>query len=200
MLQIVLASQSPRRRDLLERSGFDHRVQSVKVSEIIEQNLNPVKLASHLATQKAEACLNEHKLLNQKGFLILGADTLVALNGKNLGKPESEAEAFEFLDLLSGKIHQVVTAFCLIETESGRKIVSHDETLVEFRKLSEQEIREYIATGEPMDKAGAYAIQGLGNKLVKEFKGSWSNVVGLPMEKLERVLKEEGLNVRRRQS
>lgn len=198
MLQIVLASQSPRRRDLLERSGYDFRVQPVKVSEIIEQNLNPVALASHLATIKAEAGFSEANLLKAKGFLILGADTLVALDDKNIGKPASEEEAFEFLDLLSGKIHRVVTAFCLIDTESGRKVIDHDETFVEFNTLSENEIKNYIKTGEPMDKAGAYAIQGLGSQFVKSYRGSWSNVVGLPLEKLEAVLKREGFDVHRK--
>lgn len=200
MFQIVLASQSPRRRDLLERSGYDFRVQPVKVSEIIEQNLNPVELASQLATLKAEACLSEAKLLKTKGFLILGTDTLVALENKNLGKPDSVEKAYEFLDLLSGQTHRVITAFCLIESETGRKVVDYDETLVEFRELSEDEIRTYIQSGEPMDKAGAYAIQGLGGRFVKSYRGSWSNVVGLPMEKLDAVLVREGLNVRRKSS
>lgn len=200
MLQIVLASQSPRRRDLLERSGYDFRVQPVKVSEIIEQNLNPADLASQLATLKAEATLSQAKLLKTQGFLILGADTLVALGDRNLGKPDSVEKAYEFLDLLSGQTHRVITAFCLIETETGRKVVEYDETFVEFKKLSEDEIWTYIRSGEPMDKAGAYAIQGLGGQFVKSYQGSWSNVVGLPMEKLEAVLKREGFDVRRKTS
>ncbi len=197
MFELVLASQSPRRRDLLKRSGFHFRVQPVKVSEIIEQNLNPQDLASHLATLKARAGLSESKLAETGGFLILGADTVVAYGGKNLGKPQTKQEACEFLDLLSGKTHQVITAFCLIESASKREIVDYAETLVEFHPLSETEIWEYIETGEPMDKAGAYAIQGLGGKFVKSYRGSWSNVVGLPMEKLEEVFVREGFDVRR---
>lgn len=198
MLQIVLASQSPRRRDLLAESGYDFRVQPVKVSEIIEQNLNPVDLASQLATQKARACLSEYNLLNTKGFLILGGDTLVAYGDKNLGKPKSEAEAAQFLDLLSGRIHRVITALCLILTESGREVILWDETLVEFKNLSSQEIEDYVASGEPMDKAGAYGIQGAAKSFVQSVKGSWSNVVGLPLEKLDEVLKREGFHVRRK--
>lgn len=198
MLKIVLASQSPRRRDLLERSGYDFQVQPVKVSEIIEQNLNPVVLASQLATQKAEACLNENNLLKSKGFLILGGDTVVALGEQNLGKPSSPEEAIQILDLLSEHVHQVITAFCLIECETGRRVVDHDLTFVEFRKLSSLEIQEYVKSGEPMDKAGAYGIQGEGRHFVKTHTGSWSNVVGLPMEKLEEVLKREGFQVGRK--
>lgn len=198
MFTLVLASQSPRRRELLDGAGFDFRVQSVKVSENIEQNLNPAVLASQLATDKARAGYADLKDSESRDFLVLGADTVVAYGDKNLGKPTTAAEAFEFLDLLSGRTHRVITGFCLIDGTTGREVVAHDETMVQFRELGAQEIRDYIATGEPMDKAGAYAIQGEGGKFVKAFSGSKSNVIGLCMEKLEEVLEREGWNVRRK--
>jgi len=200
MYVLVLASQSPRRRDLLERAGFEFWVQSVKVSEIIEQNLNPEDLASHLATKKARAAVQVLKPLKTEGNLILAADTVVALDDKNLGKPESAEEAVQFLDLLSGREHRVITAFCLVDPISGKEVGAFDRTFVEFKKLTEGEIRTYVQSGEPMDKAGAYAIQGEGRHFVKEYRGSWSNVVGLPMEKLEEVLRREGFDVRRRKT
>ena len=198
MYKLVLASQSPRRRDLLMRAGYEIRVQSVKVSEIIEQNLNPTEAVSHLATKKAQAAFDQYNYLNLKDFLVIGADTLVAFGDKILGKPESEAEAAQFLDLLSGQTHQVLTGFCIIEGGTGRKVVEVDQTLVQFKKLSPHEIKAYIKTGEPMDKAGAYGIQGLGGEFVESYRGSWTNVVGLPMEKFESVLKREGWNVHSR--
>lgn len=196
-MKIVLASQSPRRRELLTQAGFEFRVQSVKVSEIIEQNLNPARVASHIATQKAEACFEAYNYKNLQGFLILGADTVVAVGDQILGKPETKEEAVHFLDLLSGRSHQVITGFCLIESGSGRKHVHWDETLVQFKKLSQEEIRKYVNSDEPYDKAGGYGIQGTAQNFVSGIQGSWTNVVGLPMEKLEEVIREEAWDVDR---
>lgn len=152
---------------------------------------------SHLATVKARAAIEQNKELKQQGFLLLTADTLVFYEGKHLGKPENPDEAMRFLRLLSGKMHSVMSGFCLWETGATNFYTESVETLVEFRSLSEEEIRAYVATGEPLDKAGAYGIQGEGGKFVSSFKGSKSNVVGLPMERLESALKENGWNVRR---
>ncbi|HAG92159.1 MAG TPA: septum formation protein Maf [Bdellovibrionales bacterium] len=196
-MKIVLASQSPRRRELLTQAGFEFRVQSVKVSEIIEQNLNPARVASHLATQKAEACFEAYNYKNLQGFLILGADTVVAVGDQILGKPETKEEAVHFLDLLSGRSHQVITGFCLIESGSGQKHVHWDETLVQFKKLSQEEIQSYVNSDEPYDKAGGYGIQGTAQNFVTGIQGSWTNVVGLPMEKMEEVIREEAWDVDR---
>jgi septum formation protein len=121
----------------------------------------------------------------------LSADTIVVLNGEILGKPVDEAEAVKFLKSLSATRHEVITGICLVDV-SGKTIVESETTQVEFRALSDKEISEYVATGEPMDKAGAYGIQGGGGKFVKGYVGSISNVVGLPIEKLQQVLKENG--------
>lgn len=198
MLEIVLASQSPRRRELLEKAGFEIRVSPVKVSEIINENLNPEENASQIATAKVRACLDQHKHLNSKGFLILGADTMVVLGDQILGKPESDDQAREFLRRLSSNTHSVISGLALHDTSSTKVWSGAVTTQVRFHKLSEEEIENYILTGEPMDKAGAYGIQGEGGKFVAAYDGSWSNVVGLPMERLEQVLKENGWSVRRR--
>jgi septum formation protein len=201
MLKLVLASQSPRRRELLTSAGYEFTVSLVKVSEIFDENLNPTEVASHLATVKATACVRQHKELNSPEFLILAADTIVLLGEQILGKPKNPAQAREFLRLLSGKTHRVITGLALLWSGSGAKpwTVS-DATEVSFRVLSDEEIAAYVATGEPMDKAGAYAIQGGARKFVSSFRGSWSNVVGLPLEQLEKALQENGWIVSRRTS
>jgi septum formation protein len=198
LLELALASQSPRRRELLENAGFGFRLFPVKVSEIFDENLNPEQVVSHLATIKARAAIEQNKELKSPGFLLLTADTLVFFEGRPLGKPENPDEAMRFLRSLSGRTHSVMSGFCLWETGSTNFFTASAQTLVEFRQLSEQEIRDYVATGEPLDKAGAYGIQGGGGKFVSTITGSWSNVVGLPMERLEIAIKENGWNVRRR--
>ncbi len=193
----VLASQSPRRIELLNNAGFQFHHHPVKVSEITDEKLKPEENASQIATDKAKACLAQHKQLKTGDFLILAADTIVALGGQMLGKPESASEAASFLRLLSGKTHRVISGLALLETRSEKLWQGYAATEVLFHSLTDAQISTYIDSGEPFDKAGGYAIQGLGAKLVASFKGSWSNVVGLPMELLERALTENGWNVRR---
>jgi septum formation protein len=124
--------------------------------------------------------------------LILAADTIVVLGDQILGKPDSAAQAHDFLRQLSAKTHQVMTGMTLLKSGSSESWSGVDTTAVGFRKLSEAEILEYVASGEPMDKAGAYGIQGAAKKFVSSISGSWSNVVGLPLERLEKVLSEKG--------
>lgn len=197
MLMFVLASQSPRRIALLNNAGFQFHHHPVKVSEIFDEKLKPEGNASHLATIKAEACVEQHKHLKSGDYLILAADTIVALGDQMFAKPDSATEAAEFLRRLSGKTHRVITGLALLEIRSGKLWKGSDTTEVEFHSLSEKQISDYVASGEPLDKAGGYAIQGLGSKLVASTRGSWSNVVGLPMELLEKALCENGWNVRR---
>jgi septum formation protein len=147
---------------------------------------------------KAEACVQKHKELKRQGFLVLGADTIVVLGSRIFGKPQNKSQACEFLRALASKTHSVISGFTLWETGSTKLWSGAVETRVTFRDLHEEEIQSYVAGGEPMDKAGAYAIQGEGRKFVSSFSGSWSNVVGLPLERLEEVLRENGWNVRRR--
>jgi len=198
MLEIALASQSPRRRELLLSAGYEFRVFPVKVSEIFDENLTPEAVVSHLATIKGRAAVDLYNSLKSPGFLVLSADTIVVHDGQVLGKPENSTQAKSFLRSLSGKMHSVMSAITLFESGSTKVWTGHAETRVQFRALTEQEIDSYVAGGEPMDKAGAYAIQGEGGKFVSSYSGSWSNVVGLPMELLESSLKENGWHVRRR--
>jgi septum formation protein len=196
-VKLVLASESPRRKDLLQRAGFFFHVFSVKVSENLEKNLTVDEQILTIARRKAEASLKAYKSSKDEPFLILAADTMVILDNVPLGKPENEEQAFEYLSLLSGRAHLVKTAVVLVEgpvTEAERlKLKFHEAietTQVIFRPLGEREIREYISTGEPMDKAGAYGIQGFGGSFVEKYIGAFDNVVGLPIEVTRRLLRE----------
>lgn len=198
MLKLVLASQSPRRRDLLEKAGYEFRVSLVKVSEIFDENLNPEFVASHLATIKAQAARDTDNSLKQEGFLVLGADTIVVSGVQILGKPENPQQAVQFLRQLSGGAHRVMTGLALLKSGPRPELWSGTEiTQVQFRTLSDVEIQDYVNTGEPMDKAGAYAIQGGAKDFVSSISGSWSNVVGLPLELLQKILLEKGWSVDR---
>ncbi len=188
--ELYLASESPRRRELLEQAGYKFQVDSVKLSEIINKNLNPTEAIMALAREKAEAFVTQHKHLESQRILVLAADTMVIFENRFLGKPVNLEEAREFLDLMSGKTHSVITGFCLYDFSSNKLVLDYDETLVAFKSLTPLDIERYLDTGEPLGKAGAYAIQGEGKNLVASYQGSWSNVVGLPLEKLEKVVKE----------
>jgi septum formation protein len=197
MYQLILASESPRRRQLLQTSGFVFDVHPVKVSEIPDKNLNIDEQILEIAGRKAKAAFSELKAQDLNNFLLLTADTMVVYHNQALGKPANTQEAYEFLKLLSGNTHEVKTGMCLVESLGGQK-ASHIETSrVRFRELSDDEIWTYIQSGEPMDKAGAYAIQGLGGKFVAEFTGDYDNVVGLPVKAFENVLAKMKWTVKR---
>ena len=197
MLELKLVSASPRRKDLLEKEAFKFTVDTVKLSEIVEENLNIGDAIANLARTKAEAYLNEHKHLKSQEVLILTADTMVALGDQVLGKPATNIEAAKMLSSLSGKTHSVITGICLWNLKTDELFSTYDETKVQFKELSEQDIQNYVDSGEPMDKAGAYAIQGLGGEFVVKIEGSYDNVVGLPTELLKKVLHEKGWQVDR---
>lgn len=188
-MKIILASQSPRRKSLLKQMGLDFRVIPSAVSEEIDES-DPIKMVQKLAQAKAQ----EVALLQKEG-LVIGADTIVVFDKQILGKPEDEEDAFHMLSTLSGKEHQVITGVAVIEAATGKVIVAAEKTKVLFEKLTEDTIANYIATKEPMDKAGAYAIQGLGGVLVKRIEGCYFNVVGLPIGKLVQMLREFNIHV-----
>lgn len=196
MYELLLVSQSPRRRDLLTDAGYLFRSDSVKVSEIIDENVNLPEAISKLARYKAQAYLDIHKSLKGQKILVLSADTVVVLDHQVLGKPESVEQACQFLRRMSGREHQVMTGISLISLDDGREYQGTEVSHVVFRDLSDEEIRNYVATGEPMDKAGAYGLQGQGRQLVTEFKGSRTNIIGLPMERLQKVLAEYSWSIR----
>ncbi len=179
---MILASQSPRRRELLSLITEDFRIIPAKGEEILTEKILPENAVLALSEQKADEIFAENK-----GEIIVAADTIVAIDGKILGKPRDEADAFSMLKTLSGRAHEVFTGVCVIFPNSEKKRF-FEETKVEFYPLSDGEIAEYIKTGEPMDKAGAYGIQGKGALLVKRIDGDYYNVMGLPVARLSRVI------------
>lgn len=187
---LVLASASPRRRDLLTQAGFLFQVESIPVEEDRRPGEDPTQLAQRLAREKAEAVFKARAAIqsanraaipsaNDGPLLVLGADTVVVCDAEVLGKPVDDADALRMLRLLAGRTHQVITGVCLI-SPAGMQIAS-ESTWVTLLTLSDDEIRAYVATGEPRDKAGAYAIQGHAARWIPRISGCYSNVVGLPL-------------------
>ena len=188
-MDIILASQSPRRRELLERMGVgDFRIVTPDIDEHMDRDLPPQELVGRISLEKALA------VQAQEGNtpIIIAADTVVALDGAVLGKPADELEAFKMLSTLSGCRHQVYTGMTVLRGEEKHTI--SEETTVTFRELSSEEIHRYIATGEPMDKAGAYGIQGYGALLVEGIQGDYYNVMGLPVCRLGLLLRQLGVD------
>lgn len=187
-MSIILASNSPRRRELLAQIGIrDFQILSPDVDEAVESGLSPARMVEALSLRKARAAAGRAGAED----LILAADTVVALDGRVLGKPRDQEEAFAMLSALSGREHRVYTGVTVLG--GGRAATEHEETAVCFRELAPVEIWGYIATGEPMDKAGAYGIQGVGALLVRGIRGDYCNVVGLPVFRLGRMLARFGV-------
>ncbi len=182
-LPLILASGSPRRKEILATMGLDYTVDISQVDESAQGT--PEEMVLALSWRKAEAVAVRHECA-----LVLAADTLVALDGQVLGKPASKEDALHMLRALSGQWHEVYTGMTLMNTQSGRHISRAECTRVHFVKMQEEEILAYIATGEPMDKAGAYGIQGQGGMYIDRIDGSYSNVVGLPMAALRSMIKD----------
>ncbi len=195
--KLLLVSESPRRREILSNAGFLFGVDTVKISEIIEENVNLREAITRIAQNKSGAYREAHKQLKGQRILLLSADTMVVYDGRALGKPKNSTEAQSFLSLLSGKTHSVITGISVENLATGESVSASDETEVQFREIPTFEIQSYISTGEPMDKAGAYAIQGEGRKFVQNIKGSRLNVVGLPLELFEKILQERRWSVER---
>ena len=194
--RLILASGSPRRRELLRNAGFIFEVVPPEVAEDNPGNDAPAKLVERLALDKAEAVAG--RFHRQDNVVVLGADTVVVVDSTLLGKPASPAEARQMLERLSGRTHEVITGVALVEPETARRTVAHETTRVFFRPLEPQEIEEYVTTGEPLDKAGAYAAQGIGRRFVEHILGSESNVIGLPIEETLSALGDVGFRWRDR--
>ncbi|MBC7421668.1 MAG: septum formation protein Maf [Bdellovibrio sp.] len=193
MKQLILASQSPRRSEILKNAGYQFVSFPVHVSEIPDKNLNLDEQIIDIARRKAEAAKAKALVEGLEG-IILSADTMVCFGSEALGKPETNQIAYDYLKKLSGKKHQVKTAIYLIDLDSG-DVASHIETTdVHFKNITDEEIWSYIATKEPADKAGAYAIQGIGGKFVEKFEGDFNNVVGLPLQALQKLFKLRAWN------
>lgn len=185
-VQLILASSSPRRRQLLELLGLKFEVRSANIDESIQGGETPSAYVERVAMLKAVRVATQ-----MPQALILGADTAVVVDGRVLGKPQSPADARRMLTLLSGRSHAVLTGIALAGTHQSSRIV---ESQIDFRVLSRGEIDWYIRTGEPMDKAGAYGAQGIGSFLIQSVHGSYSNVVGLPLAETLLLLNRAGVS------
>ena len=181
---MILASKSPRRKELLSLITEDFRIIPAVGEEVIPEGTLPPQAVVMLAQQKAREIRAEHS-----DEIIIAADTVVVVDDKILGKPKNEQRAAEMLSMLSGRKHSVLTGVCIIFADGAEKSF-YEQTEVEFFPLTDKQIQRYIATGEPMDKAGAYGIQGKGGLLIKRFEGDYFNVVGLPAARLARELGE----------
>lgn len=190
MKKIILASQSPRRKQLLEQIGLKFEIDPSNYEEDMTLKMTPTKLAEHLSLGKAEDVAKRHG-----DSIIISADTIVAVNEEVFGKPKTPEKAKYMLRKLSGRVHSVITGFTIIDTETNKQIIKSVETKVYFKKLSEKEIDAYIATGEPLDKGGSYAIQGKAALFVKKIEGDYFNIVGLPILAITSELKNLGIEI-----
>jgi septum formation protein len=188
---LILASASPRRRDLLALLGIPFRVQPADIDEVPPDGHSPEEIARTLAREKALAVARR-----QRSGIVIGADTIVVLAGEILGKPQDTQDALAMLRRLNGHEHQVVTGIAVLDVVDGRVVQEQCDavrTRVWFRQVSEEHLRRYVGTGEPMDKAGAYGAQGYGSTLIERIEGCYFNVVGLPVSRLCAMLEEWGI-------
>lgn len=183
----VLASKSPRRKELLKNIGIDAEIMPANVDEDAYKDLPPEKMVTELAMIKANNVARHFR----GNTVVIGADTCVCLNGEVFGKPIDENDARRMLRVLSGNTHEVYTGYCVVNCSDGVSVARCEKTLVTFRTLTEEEIDTYIKTREPMDKAGAYGIQEKGSKFVEKIDGDYFNVVGLPVCALVKLIKSE---------
>lgn len=204
MSQIILASASPRRRELLEQVGVEFEVFPAKGEEVITKK-SPCDVVMELAKQKAEEVASmvlnygeaHTDISTPQDMIVIGADTVVAFDDQILGKPEDEVDAYKMLSMLSGNVHSVYTGVAIVFMDrSGRtgEYVFYEKTDVSMYEMSKAEIQRYIKTGEPMDKAGSYGIQGVCAIHIKEIKGDYNNVVGLPVARLYQELQRLGID------
>lgn len=189
-IKIILASTSPRRQELFGKLRLPFTIEASDYEEDMTLKMPPLKLAKTLSYGKALAVAKKH----QSG-IVIGADTFVVFGDHLLGKPKSEFEARKMLEKLSGKRVDILTGLAVINVASGKKVSTTDITKVYIKKLSKREINNYIASGEPMDKAGAFAIQGLGAVIIRKIEGSFMSAMGLPLFALAKELKKMGIDV-----
>ena len=188
--RIVLASTSPRRHELARTMGLDFEVMPSSYEENMSLRLKPKDLVMKFAHGKASDVAK-----NLKDEIVIGVDTIVVFKGKNLGKPKNKADAFKMLKSYSGKKQYVYSGVCLIDCKTGKTIKDYEVTELYFKKLTDKEINGYIATGEPMDKAGAYGIQDLSSIFIQKINGCYFNVVGFPVHNIYKNLDKLGVNI-----
>ncbi len=190
MNRFILASASPRRKELLGNVGIDFEVVvSQADEESVSKELEPSLYVQELALLKAAA--SAKTLKDKKNTIVIGADTVVTLDGEILGKPADDEDAYSMLKSLSGRVHEVYTGYCIMRLADGVSVCNAVRTEVVFKELTDEKIRRYVATREPADKAGGYGIQGLGGLLVEKINGDYQNVVGLPVSALADTLEKE---------
>lgn len=187
---IVLASASPRRKELLEKIGLKFKVDASGYPEDQHAELKPEELVKSLSMEKASAVARKYP-----ESLTIAADTIGVLGSKIIGKPQTAEEARKIILMISGKSHRVITGFTIMDLSANKTVSRTVETRVYIKKLSPVEIQHYVGTGEPLDKAGAYAIQGLGSIIVEKIIGDYYNVMGLPLNALAESLKEFGVHI-----
>jgi len=190
MQKIILASQSPRRRDLLKQIGLEFEIDPSNYEEDMTLDMEPRKLAEYLSLGKTKDVAQRHK-----DSIIISADTIIAVDNEVFGKPKTPEKAKYMLQKLSGRAHSVITGFTIINTEINKQISKSVETKVYFKNISEEEMDAYIATGEPLDKGGGYAIQGMAALFVEKIEGDYFNIVGLPIIALTDELKNFGIKI-----
>lgn len=189
-MRLILASASPRRKHLLRDAGFIFQVVPSTIEEDYQPGESPEAFVERLAGRKADQVAQRYA--QQPGVVVLGADTIVVLAGEVLGKPQSAAAAGQIVQKLAGHTHEVITGIALVEPATGKRVVRHARTKVTFLPLSQAEIEAYVASSEPLDKAGAYGIQGCAARFVSQIEGCYFNVVGLPLSLLYSLLREHG--------
>jgi septum formation protein len=187
---IVLASSSPRRQELVRNLGLNALVIPSQVDEEADPGLAPWQIVEELALRKADSVAQKHE-----DAIVIGSDTIVVLDGDILGKPRDEADALDMLRRLQGRTHEVFSGIACVDARAKLRAVRHARTIVRMKPLSDEQIRRYIATGEPMDKAGSYAIQGIGATIVTGIEGDYFNVVGMPLHLLSEMLSQFGVNI-----
>ncbi|MEI7884288.1 MAG: Maf family protein [Clostridia bacterium] len=189
-MQITLASASPRRKDLLDKIGLSYKVLPTEIDEAYFDDENPQKYIERMSKEKVRAV---SKFI--KSGLIIGADTIVTVDNRILGKPKNIEDAKEMLNLLSDREHVVMTSVTLLDVVHSKELTAFEETKVVFYQLSSSKIENYLKTNEFYDKSGAYGIQGFGTLLIKEIHGTYDNVVGLPLGLLCKMLKSFNINI-----
>lgn len=190
-MKIILASASPRRKEILENAGLKFKVVKSDIEETVFEDETPEELVKRLSHEKAAYIADKNR-----AELVIGSDTVVAIDGKILGKPADEKEAYNMLKMLSGRDHYVTTGVSMINREKGIDVTNHCTSSVKFKNLSDSDIYDYISTGEFKDKAGSYGIQGFGAVLVEYIKGDYFNIVGFPISMASDMMKESfGINI-----
>ena len=184
-MKIILASKSPRRREILDTMGVSFEIDVADVDESVDLSLSPVEAVCEISSRKAKAVCERHK---NEDCIVISADTVVVIDGKIIGKPRDEEDAFNIIKSLSARTHEVYTGFTVCG--KGTSKTDYEVTKVHFKELCDDDIRRYIATGEPMDKAGAYGIQQKGNLFVDYIHGDYYNVVGFPISKICVTIRE----------